>query len=187
MVMRRACAFGIIVSLVAGVAQASNVGSAGTPGTGGTTNGVWYTPDRVWNIGKRSLTSTYNTGVEFAVWGEYAPTRLNPATYVADSCYEYPYDVCVYDDDYGDIGLNGWNACAGATSGVHPSQTCSLQWVRINLYYSPPAKRIACHELGHSVGLRHTADQASCLKTTASGGTSSDLTPHDIDHLNARY
>ncbi len=95
--------------------------------------------------------------------------------------------MCVWDWDYGDNGLNGWNACVGTTNGAHPNQKCTQQWVKINLFYNPPPQRIACHEMGHSVGLRHSDDQASCMKSTAAGGNSNVLTAHDKSHLNLQY
>lgn len=176
-----------LITILAPAASATNFGSAGTPGTGGTANGVWLTNNNIWNVGRMSLTATYSTGVAQAVEEEYEDSDLNAAALNPATCDDAGYDVCVFDANYGDNGLNGWNACAGSTSGSHPNQQCSLAWVRINQFYSPPAKRIACHELGHSVGLRHTSTQASCLKRTADGGNSSTLTAHDIAHLNAAY
>lgn len=167
--------------------SASNFGSAGTAGTSGTTNGVWLTNNNFWNVGKMSLTATYSTGVDQAVEEEYEATDFTANPLTPATCDEAGYDVCVFDSNYGDNGLNGWDACAGATTGSHPNQQCGLAWVRINQFYSPPAKRIACHELAHSVGLRHTQEQASCVKRTADGGTSSDLSAHDMAHINANY
>jgi Dual-action HEIGH metallo-peptidase len=172
---------------MAPVAFATNFGSSGTAGVGGTTNGVWLTNNTIWNVARRGMTATYSTGVFQAVEDEYEVTDFSATALTADSCDDAAHDVCVYDADYGDNGLNGWNACWGTTSGAHPNQQCSVAWVRINEFYSPPAKRIACHELGHSVGLRHTMDQASCLKRTADGGNSSDLTAHDRAHINNTY
>ena len=180
-------ALGLVAVLGTSNAGATNFGSAGTAGTAGTTNGVWLSNNNFWNVGRRSLTATYSGGVFDAVEEEYEPTDLTANPLTPSSCPDSGYDVCVYDADYGDNGLNGWNACAGVTSGSHPNQQCSVSWVRINLEYSPPAKRIACHELGHSLGLRHTSTQASCLKRTADGGNSSDLTAHDRSHINSNY
>lgn len=171
-------------------AAAGHLYSSGTAGTSGTRNGVWMTPNSTWWVGKRVLTSTYEGGVNNAALGQYGPTDLTVSVFIASSCGDNPdraYDTCVYDENYGNNGLNGWNACAGSTSGSHPNQTCSKQWVRINLAYSPPANRIACHELGHSVGLQHWGEQGSCMKTTSAGGTSSVLHQHDRDAINQRY
>ncbi len=167
--------------------HATNFGSAGTPGVTGTTNGVWLTHGFSWVVGKRDLTWKYSDGVSRAIWEEFNPTDLAATSYVASQCNDEVYDVCVYDAHYGDNGINGWNACAGSTFGQHPDQKCSVAWVRINETYDPPEKRIACHEMAHSIGLRHTSEQASCVKRTSDGGDSSQLSPHDEGHINAEY
>lgn len=182
----RICVAAALAASILGLpAEASNFGSFGTPGAGGTNNGVWLTPDSGWLVGRRALTAPYSTGVAEAVGEEYGPTDLNVGVFSPSTCDIY--DVCVYDHDYGDNGLNGWNACAGAVIGNHPTQKCVQAWVRINLFFSPPPKRIACHELGHSVGLRHTDEQASCVKRTIEGGNSETLSAHDKAHINDNY
>ncbi len=176
-----------LVPIVMPWASASNWGSSGNPGVSGTTNGVWLTNNGAWNVGRRDLTSTYSTGVAQAVNNEYDPTDLSASLTSPASCPDDNYDVCVFDSDYGDNGFNGWHQCAGTTTGSHPNQVCSLGFVKINLFYSPPPKRIACHELGHDVGLRHTSNTASCMMTTADGGTSAQLAAHDRGHINNYY
>jgi hypothetical protein len=166
---------------------ASNFGSQGTPGTGGLTNGVWLTLDTTWSVTRVQLTTTYYNGVTSAIQTQCSPTELFVLLYTTTYCFDADHDLCLYDSNYGNNGVNGWNACAGSVIGQHPNQKCSVDWVRINLYYSPPAQRIACHEMGHAVGLRHTSDQASCMKQTSEGGTSQVLTQHDKDHLNGQY
>ncbi len=168
-------------------ANALNWGSTGTAGVGGTTNGVWLTDSRFWYVAKRDLTNTYSAGVQSALTSEYMPTDLEVTIYVPTSCPDASYDLCVYDSNYGDNGYNGWNACAGTASGAHPNQLCSLDWVKINQHYSPPAKRIACHEMGHSIGLRHTGEHASCMMRSADGGTSEVLSGHDKGWINGKY
>lgn len=177
------------LALTATSAAASNFGSEGTAGASGTTNGVFLTANASWSVAKVSLTSTYSNGVSSALSQQYNPTDLNVSEYSPPGCGgSYgSYDLCVFDANYGDNGLNGWNACAGSTSGSHPNMVCSMAYVRINTYYSPPAVRIACHEMGHSVGLRHTSEAASCMKRSADGGTSASLSAHDTGHLNGHY
>lgn len=173
--------------ITAAPATATNVGSAGSAGTGGTTNGVWYTDGNLFIVAKRNLTAVYSNGVTQAINEEYIPTDLVVQAQVSSFCSDSDHDLCVYDENYGDNGLNGWASCFGTTVGAHPNQVCTVAWVRINQFFSPPAKRIACHEMGHTVGLRHTQEQASCLKRTIDGGNSSQLSPHDDAHVNARY
>lgn len=177
----------LVVLAPTSVAEATNFGSQGTAGVSGTTNGVWLTNNYVFIVAKRALTAKYSQGVSDALNQEFNPTDLSVTIYVASSCVDDDHDTCVYDSNYGDNGLNGWNSCWGGTIGGHPNQICTVTWVRINEFFNPPAKRIACHEIAHSVGLRHTQEQASCVKRTADGGNSEVLSSHDKSHINAQY
>ena len=170
-------------------ASANNFGSVGDVGASGTTNGVFLTTDSSWSVAKVNLTNTYSNGVSSAVSQQFNPTDLTVSLFSPPDCGGSfgTYDLCVLDSSYGDNGLLGWSACSGPASGSHPTMVCGTSYVRINTYYSPPAVRIACHEMGHSLGLRHTSESTSCLKRTADGGTSAALSAHDKDHLNAQY
>lgn len=179
----------ICATVSTGFASATNFGSAGTSGVGGTTSGVWLTDSRAWQVRGRNLTQPYRDGLSATLADDYVSTDLT-VTYdtTASGCdFHVGDDLCVYDSDYGNNGVNGWNSCAASTYGSHPNQVCEWDWVRINTYYSPPPKRVACHEIAHSVGLRHTQEQASCVKRTADGGTSANLSGHDIGHIDAQY
>lgn len=180
-------AIGVVAAATIAPAGA-NFGSSGSSGTSGTTNGVWLTNNNNFVVGKRVLTSTYATGVNNTINNDYDNiSGFTANAYTASSCSDASYDACVYDGNYQDNGFNGWNQCAGSTSGSHPNRQCSVTYVKINEYYSPPATRIACHELGHSVGLRHKNVTASCLMQTSEGGTSSVLNYDDRDHLILEY
>lgn len=176
--------FGLITD-----AAASNFGSTGTPGSGGTTNGVWLTNNANWVVARIGLTQQYTAGVNNAVVGHYNPTDLNGTLTTPSICSDASHDVCVFDGNFLNNGLRGWHACAGSVSGAHPNQICSVGWVRINTFYNPPAAFIACHELGHNVGLRHTggttADATSCMNDD--GRDTTGLTAHDRTHINGRY
>lgn len=165
-------------------ALATNQGSSGSAGVNGTTAGVWWTPNADWRVAKASL-GTFFTPVTSALLDEYHPTDLTVTQYSTTSCTQ---ETCVMDSNYGNNGAYGWNACyPGATSGSHPNQTCSNDWVRLNEYpyaQRPTADALACHELGHAVGLQHTSD-SSCLSTALPGFTV--LTSHDRGNINARY
>jgi hypothetical protein len=155
-------------------------------------SGVWLQSNSTYSVRLVAMTSTYSTGAKKALDEEYNPTHLNVNRVDrSESCQSAAsdtyWDVCVFDNNYGDNGVNGWNDCVGSTSGAHPNQTCEHQYTRINQYFSPPAKRVACHELGHSVGLQHTGNADSCLMRTLDGGTSSHLSDEDIGHLDGAY
>lgn len=111
------------------------------------------------------------------------------------------YDVRVSDDDFGDIGAYAWVNCpAGATeSGSNPNRVCHGQTLKYNLYNPYDAgwntefggHNLACHELGHTVGLRHESagDQASCMQSHESPDASDtrNYSQEDINHVLAAY
>lgn len=176
---------GLSLLASATVIQATNFGSEGTAGSSGTTNGVWLQVNGTWTVAKVYIdNSSVAAGVDYALTYQYGPTDLGVYGASTTSCASY--DTCVYDSYYGANGFYGWNQCAGTTSGSHPSQTCSQTHIKINLSYTPGSWFwLTCHEMGHSVGLRHTSDTSSCLFTP--NGSSSSLTSHDVSHLNGQY
>ena len=102
-------------------------------------------------------------------------------------------DVQVFDADYGDFGVWGWVWCPNTswTSGSHPNKACRPQWLRFNLYWGSAfdsqfeRRYMACHEFGHTLGLRHISNTSSCMY--ANVATSRTLLSHDIGHINAVY
>jgi hypothetical protein len=114
------------------------------------------------------------------------------------SSYTSSVDVGVYD---GYLGVNeyaGWTQCAappgpGMTyggSGRH--RWCKPQHILYNLsrtgYFSTGERRrmIACHEMGHTLGLQHTTADASCMETDAN--TSETIRQnHEVLHLENLY
>lgn len=105
-------------------------------------------------------------------------------------------DVVVTDASYGNNGLFAWVRCrAGSgTSGQHPNRICDSQKLRYNGWsgyeyaYDTYSKRLsrACHEIGHTVGLRHTSNENSCM-APYSPDRSTLTSLHDDDHINGTY
>ncbi|MGZ8562369.1 MAG: hypothetical protein ACXWWU_01985 [Candidatus Limnocylindria bacterium] len=113
-------------------------------------------------------------------------------------------DVIAFSGDYGDNGAAGWVYCpSDAPQGINrfDHRWCRNQELHLNynarygLFFDDEASRghIACHELGHTLGLRHWGNPpetegavgATCMNANTPNGPTS-LHQTDIDHVN-RY
>lgn len=133
----------------------------------------------------------------------YACTSIyNP---VADlECVEPPtfpvFGVDVYDESYFSQWF-AWTQCSsGATkqgSIADHTLSCMPQQLRYDLSHSTAydtlneRRKIACHEFGHSYGLRHSTvagdGTATCMTTVATQSTIVGISAHDTSHLNGYY
>lgn len=179
----------VVTAIAVGTTHA-NFGSQGDVGASGTTNGV-FIADGVNHIVLRiDLDEEYDSGVTLTLGFDYDTTDLNTDTWEEDYCPDdWYHDVCVYDGNYHDNGFWGWNACDDWTEGSHPNMICHHNVTRFNHYYeSEPNydyQHIACHELGHTVGLRHDWRTSSCMN--GNGVYSNTLSSHDKNHINGYY
>lgn len=176
-----------VCSVVFGSAYANFASWTGTVGTDplypSDIPGVYKDNNGIHNVLRRALTTTYTNGVIAAI-ADFDSTDLDSNSAAASECTDPGHDVCVYDYNFGANNLNGWNNCRGTVSGSDPNATCSLNRTNINTYYNPPAQHIACHELAHTIGLRHTSTAGSCL---TNGATTTTLSAHDRSHINGYY
>ena len=114
-------------------------------------------------------------------------------------------DVIAYSQDYGDLGAAAWVYCPrdspqGENSEGH--RWCRMQELHFNLngryavFFEDDGSRdhVACHEMGHTVGLRHWGNPpesvgppaATCMNADTPNGPP-DLHQIDIDHINAYH
>jgi hypothetical protein len=161
--------------------SACNFGSVGPVGSHGTTNGVFLTA-RSFTVRLVGMPQVYRDGAVWALTNHYAPTHM-AVTFASTTTCPATVRSCVFALAYGRNGLLGWNACHRGWAGRHPNMYCGQARTRINRSYAPPPRAIACHEIGHSTGLRHTGDR-SCMNQSL---PVSFLTQHDRDHLNGHY
>lgn len=137
-----------------------------------------------------SVEANQRNATLWSMANNYNPTDMT----VQETTYGGTADVGVYDYTYGANGIWGWVHCPPNNTGVggaHPNRWCRGQTLKYNLSY-PGAfdtdferRYMACHEMGHTVGLRHSGNTASCMY--ANVATSNYLDAHDNSHINAQY
>lgn len=104
-------------------------------------------------------------------------------------------DVYVMDGYFGTSEYAGWTQCTdGAAHGGGSGrwEWCKPQLIMYNLsrtgyFFNGKTRRrmIACHEMGHTLGLQHTTADSSCMEVDAN--TNTTIRQHEIDHLEYLY
>lgn len=127
---------------------------------------------------------------------DYTPTELWMWE-VADQAYA---NVVVKEGEYGQSGYAAWVNCPVTSHDEMTSEgrTCTPQVLKYNRandpiltqYYDGPESKasIACHELGHTVGLDHSQSAESCMLSGDPDGSTVLRIEHDVaDHINPHY
>lgn len=175
--------------LASAIANATNWGST-TPG-GSPQNSVSVGNDQYHRTYLSFMDSTLAADTKWAMDNSYGVTTdLVSLTGTYSNA-----DVIGFSGDYGSAAFIAWVSCpAGSTTtGSHPTRSCQPQELFMNQnatyasYYDSQNERryVGCHELGHTVGLRHTEAVTTCLN---SGNYSiTYISAHDISHIDGYY
>lgn len=147
-----------------------------------------------------SLTEGLASSLRDAMAEDYDPTDLIMIEQPELTAHT---DVIAYSGDFGDNGAAGWVHCPPESrQGLNAlgHRWCQKQtlWLNYNpryaVFFADDASRdhITCHELGHTLGLRHwgnppqSAEPAAdtCMNANTPNGPT-NLHQIDIDHINA--
>jgi hypothetical protein len=150
------------------------------------------------------------------------PMDLTPGLYNEDAnglaiylttTFSDSNDVRVTDGDYDENGWYAWSRCVNSPAATGDNGTsadgedlkwCKPQLIVFNDYYTDLSfhsandlKALACHELGHTTGLRHKTQSGgtnSCMREDptfdgdeAPAGPLMAPNGHDLDHLDFEY
>ncbi|GFH38028.1 hypothetical protein [Streptomyces pacificus] len=190
--MTSAVTFTVAHALMAPSAHASNFGSTSCGGTprncvnlGDNADHSWY-PEGTFGNQISGIAASFQEAMnDYEYYTDLTTTKKSHST----------LDVLVTDYNYGSNGAVGWVEClsGSSTSGSHPYKRCDRQKLRLNGSYSSfygnahDRKSMACHEIGHTVGLRHRETDGSCMSNKHPSSISSLTSTHDDAHVNAYH
>lgn len=171
------------------VALASNFGSSETPGAGGFPDTAVSLGNNQWHyVWDDTTASGMSSALSYAMANEY-DTQSDVDMLSGTSSVHDVKAQTGFHPQYWPVAFVDCPPGA-TTTGSHPNRTCYGQELEFNMthssYYNSIADRraMACHELGHTLGLQHNSLAGSCMNPSS---LYTSLTSHDISHLDANY
>jgi hypothetical protein len=207
--IRRAAAVAVAVLLTAQAVQVAADHGGPPVGSFLSCDRPGVTPPRCTSVGDSqhhyvafdpSLTDALAEALRDTMRDDYGPTDL---ILIEQDHVNRLTDVIAWSEDYGENGAAGWVYCpTDAPQGRNPygHRWCRHQELRLNLnpryaiYFADEGSRayVLCHEMGHTVGLRHWGNPpesrgpvaATCMNADTPDGPT-DLSPDDVAHIDA--
>lgn len=145
------------------------------------------------------LTSAARSAVEYIRVNRLEPTDITTST--PSGSLSSTTDIVVYDRYYvdhcnqpwsrthGDGGVVGYTTCHAKTS-TNRCEQHSVRMSNIAIDQGTTVSRwLACHEVGHAVGLAHRLPSGPPLGCMPGGGSTglNTYTSHDLGHINAAW
>ena len=132
------------------------------------------------------LSAAWQTAIGYSIGIYNNDPSISVAWHAADP------DVWAFSFAYGLNNLWGWNTCMDDAlyGGSDPNKWCRPSEIDMNDSYAQTASQkrsIACHEVGHSLGLRHknAAEPTTCM--VANARTVQAFSSHDSSELAIQY
>ena len=195
---RLLAATALLASIILFTARPAAASNGGSTSCGGAPRNCislsWYSAGQY----RMYITASVGTNMVTELIWQMQNTYTSAATHLEMSrtFNAGSYEVWVQTYNLPSTGTLAWVECqvGSVTSGSHPNLRCGYQ----NMYLNSALgldwgsgdpnylAAIACHEMGHTVGLRHSSDTNSCLRNPATASFWS-LTSHDRSHLVGYY
>lgn len=122
------------------------------------------------------------SAVDWARTNDLDPTHMYST--LQTGSYNSDTDVLVGDGNYTSGTYAPYAGYWQCTALLSDYATCGQGQLTINTRYGNATYGVACQEIGHSTGLDHSTNSASCMYNPT---PPSRFDAHDVSHINGKY